>query len=473
MIRKNDDDLFIEKFKTKVAIMNFENNNKQKNQNLLNNKIDWRIYNMKRKVAILISTGLLALSSVCFAVNFNNIKNYFTGLGEGMDRAVQNGYIEEVKMEPQETEMKFEGKYIDNINTTLSIENFVMDDKNLCVQFKIVFDDSLKEEIDFDKIHHIDLNDLYILDENNILMYHTTTKEFEKICEKHNLEYGEFDDKSMNCGLNSFIQSHNGNEFILQYNIYTTQFPKSKKLDFYLSKIKFEFEDNIVQQEKQEPVILTNGNWEIHLDVPEKFYNRTEEYYSVVSTTNDKINVYQAKLTDTGIEIGLTIDGEKEPKHDIELEKKRFELVEKYTYIDENGVSIFSNNDELYEELDKIQYAKKNAEFNRAYNAVWDNEFNYDIKVMSYAEIKKANESGQQYYKMPPKEKLTGVENSKGEKFLSTMSPSREAHSQYIDGDKFDYYETFGMGKADSTDEITVVVNHRGTLEYIKMKKIK
>ena len=65
------------------------------------------------------------------------------------------------------------------------------------------------------------------------------------------------------------------------------------------------------------------------------------------------------------------------------------------------------------------------------------------------------------------------VMNNKGEKFECTMSPSRKCNYNFIDGDKYDFYETYSMTKYDATDDITMVVNYRGTLEYIKLQKVK
>ena len=65
------------------------------------------------------------------------------------------------------------------------------------------------------------------------------------------------------------------------------------------------------------------------------------------------------------------------------------------------------------------------------------------------------------------------VMNNKGEKFECTMSPSRKCNYNFIDGDKYDFYETYSMTKYDATDDITMVVNYRGTLEYIRLQKVK
>jgi len=58
---------------------------------------------------------------------------------------------------------------------------------------------------------------------------------------------------------------------------------------------------------------------------PEKFYNRSEKYYKVVSSTNDRFNIYSAKLTDTGFEFGMTIKDEHKPTYPEEVKNDIFE----------------------------------------------------------------------------------------------------------------------------------------------------
>ena len=63
------------------------------------------------------------------------------------------------------------------------------------------------------------------------------------------------------------------------------------------------------------------------------------------------------------------------------------------------------------------------------------------------------------------------VENSDGEKFKCTMSPSRKTKADWIEGNKFDFYETFGMTKYDATDNIKVVLNYYGELVTIELER--
>ena len=68
--------------------------------------------------------------------------------------------------------------------------------------------------------------------------------------------------------------------------------------------------------------------------------------------------------------------------------------------------------------------------------------------------------------------KASYVENDNGEIFQSTLSPTRKAHKKWVDKNEYDFYETYSMTKYDATDDITMVVNYRGILEYIRLQKV-
>ena len=89
--------------------------------------------------------------------------------------------------------------------------------------------------------------------------------------------------------------------------------------------------------DKAEKTVLS-GNWNINIDVPEKFYNRSEEYYKVVSSTNDRFNIYSAKLTDTGFEFGMTIKDEHKPTYPEAVRNERKNIIEKYGVLNEDGL---------------------------------------------------------------------------------------------------------------------------------------
>lgn len=444
---KNEKQLYQE-FKNNISIYNLKNENTPDN--------NWR-YSMKRKIIAISAACFLLVSSVSLAVNGEKILNYFRGLDKGIDTAAQNGYIEEVNMESQEQKVNVENsKVVENMYMGAKIDDFIMDDYNLSVKFTFDFDGNIDNIIDLSNLHHIELSDLYILDENNIVIYNMfyDKDEFNKMCEKHNLDlkWGEYNDKLLNNGLNCFIvgSSKELRKTELQYNMYTDKYPKSKQLDFYFTKISF------IENDTNENVVLT-GDWHIHLDVPEKFYNRTETYYKVVSSTNDNFNVYSAKVTDTGFEFGMTIDGEQKVEYPAEVKQETKRITEEYWVKDENGIPTQDSQDIANKKILEMKNTTPYKEMLEKYETDAHPILSRGITGMVKSDI----EDG------------CYIMNSNGEKFTSSGSPSRKSNSGFIDGNKYDFYETYTMTKYDSTDELTMVINYRGTLEYIKLQIIK
>ena len=456
---KSSKELF-EELKNNISISNLEH------EYSLEDEKKWRSYDMKKNIIAISSACLVLISSVALAFNGEKIiehwkKDDSRGLDKGIETAVQNGYIEETNMETIEQQVSLENSNIvENMYMGVKINDFVMDDYNLSVKFSFDFDENIDNVVDLSNLHNIKLPDLYILDENNVVIYNMFYNEadFNQMCQKHNLDlkWGEFSEKCLNNGLNTFIEgaSKELRSAELQYNMYTDKYPKSKKLDFYFSKIEFQ------EENKEERTVLT-GDWYIHLDVPEKFYNRTEEYYEVVSSTNSKFNVYTAKVTDTGFEFGMTIDGEKKPEYPQEVINERKRIVDEYGVVDEE-TGIYSEESQrlMSEKLNEMYSTSPYKELQEQY----DKEA-HPIMSSGFMSVF--------YHQEYNIEEDCYIMNSNGEKFKCSLSPSRKSNHSFIDNDKYDYYETYTLTKYDATDEITVILNYRGTREEIKLQKLK
>ena len=63
------------------------------------------------------------------------------------------------------------------------------------------------------------------------------------------------------------------------------------------------------------------------------------------------------------------------------------------------------------------------------------------------------------------------IENSNGTKFECTMSPSRKYNREWLENNKYDFYETFNMNKYNATDKITIVLDYYGETVTIKLEK--
>lgn len=453
-----DNDELLEKLKLNIALSNFKE--EQKNitnaKNTLNSNKVWRYYMKRKIIAISLACFIMISGGVAFAFNSDKIITYFRGLGKGIDNATENGYIQDVDMERIQEEVTVQNNIIENINVGTKVDDFVMDDYNLSVKFSFQFEDPIQEVIDLDNLHNIELDDLYILDENNVLIYNMLNEnDFNIMCNENNLNFkwGEFNENYLNNGLNSFIAnaSKELNLVELQYNMYTDKYPKSKELNFYFTKITF------IENDKEEKTTLI-GDWHINLSVPEKFYNRTEEYYEVVSCTNANFNVYTAKVTDTGFEFGMTIENEIEPEYPSIITEKRKEITEKYGVLDEQGLYTNESQQIISEKMIELQTTSP-----------------YKELLEEYKEKNNPILSGGMVIEYSPDTENNGcyVVNSNGEKFGCTMSPSRRCNYEFINDNKYNFYETYSMTKYDASDTITMIVNYRGNIEYIKLSKIK
>lgn len=443
----------IKKTRIKMAISNLE-------KEIVMEKEKRNKYKVLKTVSIACAC-LILTTGVVFAKDIEKyIKEKFDfGLGKGIDVAAENGYI--VKPEMEEVESKTEAKdlgiLIEDIDVSTKIENFLMDDINLSVEFSFKFDEKIKEIIDLNKIHNINLSDLIIIDEENRILYTESSigkEKFDNFCKEHNInqEYSEFNENYMNNGLNWFPKNANTveNSINLIYNMYTdTEFPTSKKLYFYFTEITFL---QVSYDEVNEKKITLVGNWNMQVDVPEKMYIRTKENYRIVSCDNENFNVYTAKVSDTGFEIGILIDNlPNRPQFPEEIRNLQKEICERYG----DDINQSKASEEFYKVLVQSPYKEK-----------WD-EYHYRDTPISL--------DGTNVFMIEKKEKTEGtyILNSNGEKFICTYSPSRKCNNQWVTDNKFDFYETFDMTKYDATDCITIIIDFYGKPVHIELEKIK
>lgn len=375
------------------------------------------------KVTKSVATILVVLvlgTGVVFATNYGKIINYF-GLGNGLDTAIENGYIEDPNMNYTSSNSTLEDStnstILNNIETNVKINNFLMDDLNLSVNFDFEFDAEINEDICFNDIKNIELKDLIVTDEENRIIYCKTTKDiFDEYCQKHNLPYvfGEFNENYMNSGLNNFITDSDSttNKISLNYNMYADGYPRSRKLNFDFKEILIE-EVNANGIEKN--TILT-GAWNISINVPENMYNRQTIPYKVVNCSNKNFNITTAFATDTGFEIGIIIDNMEKPENYLKL---------------------------LYEDIQKELQEGKITE------TEVEERRNILLKTPKYQNLL------EQYY---PIGDSPYIENEKGEKFEKSTSPTRRQDNNFIYGDKFSFYETFELTKYEITDKLEIQI---------------
>lgn len=426
-----DENKIFEKVKMKIAISRI------KEEDIAMNK---RKLNIGKGIGIA-ACIIFSMTGVVFASNYNKIINYF-GLGKGIDTAVEMGYIENPNMNYISSDSALVNEanmtILDNIKTNVKIDNFLMDDLILSVDFDFEFDEEINRTVSFNNIKNIELRDLIIADEENRIIYSMTTMEiFNEYCKNHNLPYkfGEFNENYMNNGLNSFIKYHNEetNKIGLIYNICSEGFPKSKKLKFNFSKILIEgIEKNI---------ILT-GDWEINVDVPEKMYNRQSISYKLVNCSNKDFNITTAFVNNTGFEIGIIIDNVEKP---------------------ENYLQIV--NEEIKKEIDEGKITEAEIEERR----------NILLRTEKYqnliAQLRPIEDTPHTELNIKDIQDTSYVETENKEKFEKSLSPTRRQNANFIDGNKFSYYETFELTKYNTTDKLKVQIMFKGEPIIIELEK--
>lgn len=443
---ENNYDVIKQKFKLGIVISEIKNENdiiikKQKNIN-------------RKPIAVACMILVLA-TGVVFAKDIENlIKDRFR-LGNGVEKAIENNYIGTV----EESEYKYsevsvtkgeDNNIVDKFDTGMKINSFVMTDTALSLEIELKFDEKINKykkinnNTDFENFGNIEFSDLFVLDNEKILIHSPSLSKdeelFKNYCENNNLEYtfGDYNNKYLTSVANSEIRNINSNTLTLTYIIQASDIPKSKTLKLNLSKIKFLPK----KQNKTSDIVTLTGNWCFEIEVPELIYNRTSTSYYVVDCENKDFDVYEAKVTDTGFEIGLTIDNVEAPVADSILINPSTELP-----------YIFNSKEELLEISTDKDFENKYVEFETKFSPIRVN----GVPVVPWLE------STEGCY----------VENSNGEKFCASNSAYRKQNSNFLDNRKFEFYETFDMTSYEATDTITVTIELYGIPYKIKMQKFR
>ncbi len=283
-----------------------------------------------------LTTGIVFADEITRAVK--NIFNY----SKGVEKAIENDYIEVPAQQIAES---------NGIN--IEVKNFLMDDYDLSFTFKVHIEDT---EL-FNKISNINLNDMIITDEENNILYCEDKERLDKYCETNNFNYtfGKYNEKYLVAEQESYISSRNDNDIYLIYNLNTDKFPKSKIINIGVSKM------NFILSDKTE--VIANGDWNLELEVPEKFYNRECEIYTVESCNNPNVLVTDFSVYNTGTNISLEMNtnsvySDIDGKATQELNKENFKTW--YNQLIKNGVKVVS---EIYleDENGNKYYPLKNS----------------------------------------------------------------------------------------------------------------
>jgi len=294
-----------------------------------------KLHNLKFDLAIACCFMFL-ITGVVFAKEIENfVKAQFEnfGLGRGVDTAIDNGYVGKPENDDisQNVPIIENNEVIDNINVKVKIDEFLMTDSCLSLDFYFEFENKICDyvslgelingNVDYEGSHIIVLSDLFIVDENNEVLYFNRwdCENFKKYCEENNMKF-DYPENTIFSIRNMPREYNKKAETLEVNNIYSIndEFHNHKKLNIYFTKIDLINDESHSRTEDFRNITL-QGDWKFSLDVPENMYNRTSDSYRVVSCDNEDFNLYEAELTDTGLNIGIEISNVEKAKYPAEL----------------------------------------------------------------------------------------------------------------------------------------------------------
>ena len=283
-----------------------------------------------KNLVIVFAILLIAISS--FVIAKEIFKHFFLDSSNGVEEALNDGYVENYELQ--------NNSYSNGIS--VDVESVLMDDYNLAIVFCLKFDN-----IEYVKnAYYCNFDNLLIMDENNNLI---VTKFEGKIKDSKLLNF--FDINNNYPGISNgnesvHIKSKDDDEIVLTYVTNSSEFPKSHKLKIITDEISLHYsEDNL-----GEKIDTINGDWNIEVDLPEEFYNRRTEVYTLESSNDENLELLGANLSQTGIRIEFKTKWGQQYYNEDDSDEIIYEKLEKirneyltFEYIVENGITPLYN----------------------------------------------------------------------------------------------------------------------------------
>ena len=443
---------FRDRTKLKIAISKIRNEEKamkKSNRNIF-------------KIGAVACCMIVLTTGVVFA---KEIIKYFFG-DETLDKVAESGYVGEINSNEIEKETTLvnndTGTVLNDIDVSVKFDEFIMDDYTLSTNMTLKFDEKINEEFELEKLQHLFIDNLIIIDNDKKILYSTAgLVDFENICKEYGLnqQFSVWDENHYNCrssmNFQGFDKESKTAKYTLGINPSDKPFPKSKELTFIFNKIRLEkFEEytgqNIEAGEYLESNSITlTGNWNFKFEVPEKMYNRTRIEYKVTNISNADFEVYEASVFDTGFAFGAIVSNVEGNPFEYKVNKLRED-------VDTGKLPV----EEFETELKKITDSEEYREYEKNLSKEEQEKLlsrDY-IKDWVYTEEERRNG------------KITYLTNSKGKKFdISNLCYKEE----FVDEDKLDYFTTFELTKVDATDKLTIQLIYNDEPVKIELEKIK
>lgn len=393
--------------------------------------------NFKFPVFRTVATGFACFvfsTGIVFAKDISKRIYNFYGTGNGIETAMNDGYIAENDSEYTDSNTEFSnedtGVIIQNSSAKVKVQDIVMDDFNLSATIVVDLPDEVLEQIPAKDIWEMRFPDLIVSDEEGNVLFGIDPEALKKYFNEEDINKIWENEKLCNSGLNSFISDRGTMPVKAIYNMYVESpdhYPKSKKLKFAFTKIAVSNADETVYGDEE---ITIKGNWEVEVDLPSKFYNRKTYIYNQVDNEDGENKVLSCAVYNTNTLLELALKSKKQPERS--PESKFFKMLE------ENGASYEIQDYILHKVYQTEEYQKYSEEQRKVYDT-------------------------QNIY----------IENANGEKFGFTMGPIPNGGGS-IDADGiFRPTCMLDLTQKDATDELTVHLNYLGKDLSFKLEREK
>lgn len=324
----------------KLLFKHFNTNNNNNNDvpDILSNKIKYTLITYKRYCAFISFIKKLSITALIFLVitsSFvfaDDIKSFFHNLfkynvSSGVINAIDNGYVEQINSD-----------YTTSNRVSIKADAIIMDDNTLNIAFNI----NLESVEDVSKIYNAYFPNLKIKDEQGRILFaeFSNNDEYKNYCKENSLDIDYKNISYSNGAYTANITNKQDNNFTLTYNISSDQFPKSKELYISFDKIILSHNATTTPKVNSNTNNTISGNWNIKIDLPEKFYNRTSLSYKMINSSDSNLKINKILISDTCMKF------EMQTKIDI----NRLELIDSLipiTYIDHEYVEN-SNSEKFY-----------------------------------------------------------------------------------------------------------------------------
>lgn len=322
-----------------------------------------------KKITVTVCSILIITTGIVYAKDIKEfIIKEFYNFDEGVDTAIENGYIDNLEVNHMSSipiESTVENMSIEAYETSFGVKNMLMDDYNLDFTFSINF----SKNIDISEIDDIQLFDVLITDENNNIIYSVGKDLFDEYCLNNNLDYSFHDcnEHQMSSALTGYITKKdtdtNTVDFI--YSLINNRqfaYPKSKKLNIIIQEIRM-FDKDVVPSKE---ILRLNGNWNLFIDVDEKFSNRKSVNYVVKNNPYNDIKVTEAKLDNTGFTFKCSVLKKPLFSKNASSEEQLNAISEyqKYYVVDDNCIPRYITNCYLEDEFGNKYYTPTSGNSN-------------------------------------------------------------------------------------------------------------